>query len=133
MRAGFAQLLLHAMSCLRDRELHLYSAEPPPPPLEAQPSERVLLCEPVLASSSLRSPSEDSEGDTESEDELVAPDAAPPRHPAAPGRQQLTAAAALQPPATLLHAQRQPPAAPAPPPAPSAPPPPAPPAPPARA
>ena len=77
--------------------------------------------------------SEDSEGDTESDDELVAPDAAPPRQPVAPGRQQPAAAAALQPPATL-HAQRQPLAAvPAPPPAPSAPPPPAPPAAPARA
>ena len=77
--------------------------------------------------------SEDSEGDTESDDELVAADAAPPRQPVAPGRQQRAAAAALQPPATLLHAQRQPLAAPALPPTPSAPPAPAPPAPPARA
>ena len=76
--------------------------------------------------------SEDSEGDTESDDELVAPDAAPPWQPVAPGRQQPAAAAALQPPATL-DAQRQPPAAFAPLPAPSAPPAPAPPTAPARA
>ena len=50
--------------------------------------------------------SEDSEGDTESGAALVAPDAAPPRQPVAPGRQQPAAAAALQPQA--LHAQRQP-------------------------
>ena len=60
--------------------------------------------------------SEDSEGDTESDDELVAPDAAPLRQPVAPGRQQPAAAAALQPSATL-HAQRQLLAALAPPPA----------------